>query len=129
MNEEKSHELTFILECLVNLTHIAQRGFSFESESPVLDVLEYVSLDSVVQSGDLQNGNKVVNELSGSYFDQEMVTAVLDAYVCKLAVQMSDARRGVGERAYAKSKDLYVGVLVVKTALEGAHGVLCRGRL
>ena len=30
----------------------------------VLDVLEYVKLDGVVQTGDLEDGNEVVDELS-----------------------------------------------------------------
>ena len=45
----------------------------------VLDVLEYVKLDGVVQTGDLEDGNEVVDELSGSCFSQEVVTPVLDA--------------------------------------------------
>ena len=45
----------------------------------VLDVLEYVRLDGVVQSGDLEDGNEVVDELSASCLSQEVVTPVLDA--------------------------------------------------
>jgi len=126
---KKSGKCTFILECLVCLTYVAQRRLSFERESPVLDVLEYVRLDSVVQSGDLENGNKIVDELSGSYLSQEVIAPILDAYVCELGLQVRDACRGPGEGTYAKGEDLYVRVLVVETALEGAHGVLCGGRL
>jgi hypothetical protein len=125
---KRSGERTFILECLVNLPHVTQRRFPFERETPVLDVLEYVRFDSVVQSGDLEDGNEVVDELSGGYFSQEVVTPVLDAYVCELGANEGRVSRS-GRGTHAKSEDLDVGVLVVETALEGAHGVLCGGRL
>lgn len=126
---KKSGECTFVLECLVYLTHVTQRRLSFERESPVLDVLEYVGLDSMVQSGDPENGNKIVDELSGGYLSQEVIAPILDAYVCELGLQVRDACRGPGGGTYAKCEDLHVRVLVVEAALEGAHGVLCRGRL
>lgn len=126
---KKSSEATFTLECLVDLTHIAQRRLSLECKCPVLDILQYVRLDSMVQTGDLEDGNEVVDELSGSYFDQEVVTPIFDTYICELGVEMRDACRGTGEGTYAKGEDLYIWVLVVETALERAHGILCGGRL
>lgn len=47
-------------------------------------MLEYVRLDGVVEGRDLENGDEVVYELSRGYFNQEVVAAILDAYVCEL---------------------------------------------
>ena len=113
----KSGERTFILECLVHLAHVTQRRFSFERKTPVLDVLEYVRLDSVVQSGDLEDGNEVVDEFSGGYFSQEVVTPVLDTYVCELRVQVRDARHGNGEGLTPRARIWTFGFLWLRRRL------------
>lgn len=113
----ESGKRTFILECLVDLTHIAQRWFSFECKSPVLDVLQYVRLHSVVQTGDLKDGNKVVDELPGSYFSQKMITPILDAYVCELEAQMRDACRGTGRELTPRARICTFGFLWLRRRL------------
>lgn len=47
-------------------------------------MLQYVSLHSMVQTGDLEDGHEVVDKLSGGYFSQKVVTSILDAYICEL---------------------------------------------
>lgn len=113
----KSGKRTFILECLVDLTHIAQRRFSFECKCPVLDVLQYIRLHSMVQSGDLEDGNKVVDELSGNYFSQEVITPILDAYVCELEAQMRDACRGTGRVLTPRARICTFGFLWLRRRL------------
>lgn len=92
-------------------------------------MLQYFRLDSVVQPGDLENRNEVIDELSGSHFNQEVISPVLDTCVCELRVEVRYTCPGTRGRTYTKGEDLYVRVLVVETALESAHGFLCWGRL
>lgn len=113
----KSGKRTFILECLVDLTHITQRRFSFERKCPVLDVLQYIRLHSKVQTGDLEDGNKVVDELSGNYFGQEVITPILDAYVCELEAQMRDACRGMGRVLTPRARICTFGFLWLRRRL------------
>lgn len=47
----------------------------------------------MIQAGDLEDGNKVVDKFSGSYFSQEVITPILDAYVCELEAEMRDGCR------------------------------------
>ena len=99
MNDGESGGRTFTLECLVDLAHVAQRRFSLERESPVLDVLENVGPDGVVESGDPEDGDEVVDELSGHYFGQKVVAPVLDAYVCELG---RGEHGGRGKRGHSR---------------------------
>jgi hypothetical protein len=59
-----------------------------------------------------------------------MVTAILDAGVCKLGNGMEGYSRLYREmRAYPESEELDVWILVVQPTLQRTHGVFGRGGL
>lgn len=78
--------LTLCLQILVNLAYVAQSGFPFKCGCPALYEPEGLVLYIIIQCGDLQNRDKVVDEFARGDLRQELITTVLDTYVRKLCV-------------------------------------------
>lgn len=66
--------------------------FPFKGDRPVLYVAKYILLDVCIQGWDLEDGYEVIDELPRSHLSQEVVSAVLDAYIRQLHVLVSLTR-------------------------------------
>ena len=74
-------------------------------------MLEYVRPDGMVQAGNLENGNEVIDEFPGNYFEQEMVASILNACVCELESGNEGACREVGEKLTPRARICTFGFL------------------
>ena len=75
---------TFVLQLLVYRADVAECGLALEGNGPVLDIAQDGGLDVVVEGGHLEDGDKVVHELAGGDFSEEVVAAILNTDVCEL---------------------------------------------
>lgn len=119
---------TLSLQSLIDLTDIVQLVTSFGCCGPGLDAFEDLRSNIVVDSGwadGFQQGSQVVHELSRGYFDQKVLSSILDARICELYNLVSHGKASPSRWAvegrsntYVEGAQLCVRVLVAYTLLE-----------
>lgn len=119
---------TVTLERLVDLDDVSQSWLSLECQCPVLYMSQDGRLDCMVKAGHFENGHEIIDELSRRYFDEKVVSSVLDARVGELGT-VSVCCRGKQGSPNPEREKLHIWVLVIEPTFESAHCVSSRGTL
>lgn len=108
---------TFAGQRSVYLSNVTQVWLSLKSNTPVLYVTENGLFDIVVQSGNLEDRNKVVYKFARRHFRKKQVATILDAYVCQLVMVGMMSLKFVADQLTLSASSCTFGFLWFKRRL------------